>query len=170
MGSVTVQAKVGGLIGDCAPLGYFDPLGFSKDASPETMKKYREAELKHGRVAMLAAAGMIHQDKWHPLFNGKLSRLRARKLPRLVAVGDGRDLGELSAQGAQQRPLGDVRVDWYADGFVHHRQGPARGLRDLDGRLLNRFVERAQRVVFVRDSCVVCGVVAWRGAAAERPV
>merc|ERR1712195_144085 len=71
--SVAVQMKVGGLIGDCAPLAYFDPLGFSKDASPETMKKYREAELKHGRVAMLAAAGMITQDMWHPLFNGKLS-------------------------------------------------------------------------------------------------
>ncbi len=37
--SVAAQMKVGGLIGDCAPLGYFDPLGFSKDASPETMKK-----------------------------------------------------------------------------------------------------------------------------------
>ena len=71
--SVAVQMKVGGLIGDCAPLAYFDPLGFSKDASPETMKKYREAELKHGRVAMLAAWGMITQDMWHPLFNGKLS-------------------------------------------------------------------------------------------------
>jgi len=31
--------KVNGLVGDCAPLGYFDPLGFSKNASPETMKK-----------------------------------------------------------------------------------------------------------------------------------
>ena len=37
--SVAVQAKVGGLVGDCAPLGYFDPFGFSKGASPETMKK-----------------------------------------------------------------------------------------------------------------------------------
>ena len=37
--SIAVQAKVGGLIGDCAPLGFFDPLGFSKEASPETMKK-----------------------------------------------------------------------------------------------------------------------------------
>ena len=35
--------------------------------------RYREAELKHGRVAMLAAWGMITQDMWHPLFNGKLS-------------------------------------------------------------------------------------------------
>ena len=71
--SVAAQMKVGGLIGDCAPLGYFDPLGFSKDASPETMKKFREAELKHGRVAMLASWGMITQDMWHPLFGGKLS-------------------------------------------------------------------------------------------------
>ena len=37
--AVNVQAKVNGLVGDCAPLGYFDPFGFSKDASPETMKK-----------------------------------------------------------------------------------------------------------------------------------
>ena len=31
--------KVNGMVGDCKPLGYFDPLGFSKDASPETMAK-----------------------------------------------------------------------------------------------------------------------------------
>jgi len=59
--------------GVTAPLGFFDPLGFSKDASPETMKKYREAELKHGRVAMLACFGMITSDKFHPLFGGNCS-------------------------------------------------------------------------------------------------
>merc|ERR1712070_952213 len=64
---------VNGMVGDCKPLGYFDPFGFSKDASPATMKKFREAELKHGRVAMLACAGMITADKFHPLFGGKLS-------------------------------------------------------------------------------------------------
>ena len=31
--------KIEGMAGECAPLGYFDPFGFSKDASPETMKK-----------------------------------------------------------------------------------------------------------------------------------
>jgi len=65
--------KIEGMAGECAPLGYFDPFGFSKDASPETMKKYREAELKHGRVAMLAAWGMITADSFHPLFGGKNS-------------------------------------------------------------------------------------------------
>lgn len=33
----------------------FDPLGFAK--SPELVKSYREAEVKHARLAMLAAAG-----------------------------------------------------------------------------------------------------------------
>merc|ERR1719230_14913 len=81
-----VSAKVNGLVGDCAPLGYFDPLGFSKDASPEMMAKFREAELKHGRVAMLACAGMITADKFHPLFGGKLSSnplLAITQVPKL---------------------------------------------------------------------------------------
>ena len=34
-----ISMKIEGMVGDCAPLGFFDPLGFSKDASPETMKK-----------------------------------------------------------------------------------------------------------------------------------
>ena len=54
--------KIEGMVGDCAPLGFFDPFGFSKGASKETMNKYREAELKHGRVAMLACFGMITAD------------------------------------------------------------------------------------------------------------
>merc|ERR550539_614977 len=37
------------------PTGYLDPLGFGEKASPERLRWFREAELKHGRVAMLAA-------------------------------------------------------------------------------------------------------------------
>ena len=72
--------------GVTAPLGYFDPLGFSKDASPETMKKFREAELKHGRVAMLACFGMITADGFHPLFGGTNSAnplLALTQVPKL---------------------------------------------------------------------------------------
>merc|ERR1719229_1605312 len=81
-----VSMKIEGMVGDCAPLGFFDPLGFSKDASPETMKKFREAELKHGRVAMLATFGMIVADKFHPLFGGTLSSnplLAITQVPKL---------------------------------------------------------------------------------------
>jgi hypothetical protein len=60
------------LVGSSAPLGFFDPLGFSKtDAA--TLAKYRESELKHGRVAMLAVLGWLTQERFHPFYNGKLS-------------------------------------------------------------------------------------------------
>mmetsp|Transcript_34376 Transcript_34376/g.106253 ORF Transcript_34376/g.106253 Transcript_34376/m.106253 type:complete len:235 (-) Transcript_34376:95-799(-) len=45
----------------------FDPLGFAERASPAEMIKYREAELKHGRVAMLAITGMLFAEVWHPM-------------------------------------------------------------------------------------------------------
>jgi len=68
-----VMASAPEMPGVTKPLGFFDPFGFSKDASPETMLKFREAELKHGRVAMLACLGMITADTFHPLFGGKNS-------------------------------------------------------------------------------------------------
>lgn len=47
--------------GVCAPLGYFDPLGFSKIGEEDTFRNYRCAELKHGRIAMMASIGAIAQ-------------------------------------------------------------------------------------------------------------
>lgn len=40
---------------------YFDPLNFSVD-DPSNFSQYREAELKHGRIAMLATIGMAVPD------------------------------------------------------------------------------------------------------------
>jgi hypothetical protein len=73
--------------GASAPLGFFDPLGFTKDASQETINKYREAELKHGRVAMIACAGMITADKWHPLFDGNNSSNPLKALTQTPKLG-----------------------------------------------------------------------------------
>jgi len=42
--------------GALAPVGLFDPLGFGAKADEATLKRYREAELTHGRVAMLAVS------------------------------------------------------------------------------------------------------------------
>ena len=61
------------MVGVSAPLGFFDPLGFSNKASPEQLAKYRESELKHGRVAMLAVLGYLSAENWHPLYDGKLA-------------------------------------------------------------------------------------------------
>ena len=46
-----------GLPGISEPLGFFDPLGFSKDKDLNEIKRLREAEAVHGRVAMLAFVG-----------------------------------------------------------------------------------------------------------------
>jgi len=47
--------------GALAPLGFFDPLGFSKVGDDRGFQKLRAAELKHGRVAMLATVGAVGQ-------------------------------------------------------------------------------------------------------------
>jgi len=52
----------GGLVGNDIDAPNFDPLGLSKTADDETLKWYRAAELKHGRVAMLAALGFLVQN------------------------------------------------------------------------------------------------------------
>jgi len=41
----------------------FDPLGFAAKADENELKRYREAELTHGRVAMLAALGFLVGEK-----------------------------------------------------------------------------------------------------------
>jgi len=49
------------------PLGFWDPLGFTKDGDALAFRRRRSAELKHARIAMLAAMGYITPDlvgKW----------------------------------------------------------------------------------------------------------
>jgi hypothetical protein len=58
--------------GIVAPLGFFDPLGFSTDVSQGKLLFYREVELKHGRVCMLAALGILVAEQFHPLFGGNI--------------------------------------------------------------------------------------------------
>jgi len=47
------------MVGALDPVGFFDPLGFAEKADEPTLKRYREAELTHGRVAMLATIGFL---------------------------------------------------------------------------------------------------------------
>merc|ERR1712019_331789 len=55
------------LPGITEPLGFWDPAGFSKNA--DRVVAYRRAELKHGRVCMLASLGIIVQEAFHPFFD-----------------------------------------------------------------------------------------------------
>jgi len=65
------------LPGISAPLGFFDPAGFcsaengAEGAATEgKVRFYREVEIKHCRVAMLAALGYPVAEVFHPLYGG----------------------------------------------------------------------------------------------------
>ena len=65
------------LPGVTEPLGFFDPVGFCAStsgadgaATEGKVRFYREVELKHCRVAMLAALGFLLAEQFHPLFGG----------------------------------------------------------------------------------------------------
>merc|ERR1719353_898883 len=60
------------LPGISGPLGFFDPVGFSTGASEGKIRFYREVELKHCRVAMLASLGFLVGEQFHPLWGGKI--------------------------------------------------------------------------------------------------
>jgi len=62
-----------GLPGALSPMGEFDPLNFLEDLPIQEIKRYREAEVTHGRVSMLATLGYLVAEKFHPLFNGTVS-------------------------------------------------------------------------------------------------
>merc|ERR1711927_40267 len=59
-----------GLPGAIAPFGNFDPLGFTNDLPVQEVKRFREAEVTHGRVAMLAVLGYLVAEPFHPFFGG----------------------------------------------------------------------------------------------------
>merc|ERR1711988_25059 len=62
-----------GLAGSTAPLGQFDPLNKLEGADLNQIKLYREAEITHGRVSMLAVLGMAVGENFNPLFDGKIT-------------------------------------------------------------------------------------------------
>jgi light-harvesting complex I chlorophyll a/b binding protein 4 len=76
------------VVGITAPVGFFDPLGFSKGKSDAVMMKYRESELKHGRVAMAACLGWyVTAAGVHPAFNSELSSDPLEASQQLPFVG-----------------------------------------------------------------------------------
>lgn len=48
-------------VGITQPFGYFDPLGLCPPADKFKFRRFRSAELKHGRVAMMASVGLVAQ-------------------------------------------------------------------------------------------------------------
>ena len=68
---VTFAKTLPGITG---PLDFFDPAGFcSQEGITEgKIRFYQEVEIKHARVAMLAALGFPVAEQFHPLFGGNI--------------------------------------------------------------------------------------------------
>jgi hypothetical protein len=69
---VDVVAKAKTMPGISGPLGFFDPVGFCSQVSEGRLCFFREVEIKHGRVAMLATLGFLVSEAFHPLFGGNI--------------------------------------------------------------------------------------------------
>ena len=46
-------------LGVQAPVGFWDPVGFTSDGDVATFKRRRSVELKHGRISMMATMGFL---------------------------------------------------------------------------------------------------------------
>ena len=57
--STSAALDISGELGAQMPLGAFDPLGIMKYADQEQFDSFREIEIVHGRVAMLAVSGYL---------------------------------------------------------------------------------------------------------------
>ncbi len=75
-----------GLPGNTLPLGNWDPFGF-QCVDKKMLMKYRESELKHGRLAMLACLGFIVQEISHPLHND-IGGMAITHMAQLQHLGD----------------------------------------------------------------------------------
>ncbi len=75
--------------GAIAPTGVFDPLGLADKADEMTLKRYREAELTHGRVSMLAVVGFLVGEAVESktfLFNGEVTGPAITHLPQVNPI------------------------------------------------------------------------------------
>merc|ERR1711933_514663 len=75
-------------LGVQAPVGFFDPVGFTKDGNEAAFKRRREVEIKHGRVSMLATMGYITPEITgkFPGFLSPLNNLKFEDIPNGLAA------------------------------------------------------------------------------------
>merc|ERR1719476_1312709 len=101
-------------VGAFPPLGFWDPWGLSTECTEGQLAYIREAELKHGRICMLASLGIFIAEKWHPLFGGAVDGTALQTLGRADSIDDSGDRSDIARNTPELKPgltPGDVGFD-----------------------------------------------------------
>jgi len=98
------------LPGVTRPLGFFDPLGLTPEAQDEIMV-FREAEVMHGRVSMMAALGFLVQEAFHPIF-ATADGPAVNQLAQVLSTQDGQVGSVLLLFAIFCTEIGRARAGW----------------------------------------------------------
>jgi len=131
--STSVSLDIKGELGAQMPLGAFDPLNIMGDADQSKFDTWREIEIKHGRVAMLAVTGYLTTyagvrfpgaEDWpsgfaavEKLFTGEQGRFIVPQMMLFFFVAEmiNRDASEVT--GVKPAFPGDYRNGWIDFGW-----------------------------------------------------
>lgn len=91
------------------PFGVFDPLGFAPE-SMDKLRLFREAELTHGRVAMVAAVGFLVQEGFHPMFDVNVPVIR--QLDEVLKFSNGMLGGSCLLIAIMFAEINRARIGW----------------------------------------------------------
>jgi len=93
------------------PFGFFDPLGTTEEKTVEEIMLYREAELAHGRVAMMASLGFLVQEAFHPIF-AWVDGPAARQLDQVLSTENGLAAGSVLLSAIFFSEIFRARTGW----------------------------------------------------------
>merc|ERR1712187_766762 len=124
------------MVGAYPPLGFWGPVGLAADTSSGRLAYYREAEMKYGRVCMIASLGFIASERYHPIFGGDIHVLALQALkpvellyfwPAVLALSGGVELIKGLGRIVATKEEGQV----LRDGFIPRDAGyDPLGLKD----------------------------------------
>ena len=96
--------------GVTAPFGFFDPMGLTPETNEE-LQLFREAELAHGRVAMVGALGFLVQENFHPIFPD-IGGPAARQLDAVLKTENGEGIMATLLFGVMLTEITRARIGW----------------------------------------------------------
>ena len=98
------------MAGVSGPFGFFDPMGLTPESNEE-LQLFREAELAHGRVAMVGALGFLVQEHFHPIF-ADVGGPAIRQLDIILQTPNGLSAGTAMLFGIFFSEWSRARIGW----------------------------------------------------------